>query len=129
MNKFLSFFWRYISFFRYFFIVLICNCFCIILLQISFKFCNSVSYFSITHIYFFFFIPSLYYYFHLRPSMVFYFSSADIYLSLGCSLSFSFVTVSELFCCEFCETFNNFISNFITNQTSYRFCCFWNYSF
>ena len=27
------------------------------------------------------------------------------YLSLGISLSCSFVTVSELFCCEFCETF------------------------
>ena len=31
--------------------------------------------------------------------------SGDIYLSLGISLSFSFVTVSELFCCQFFETF------------------------
>ena len=29
----------------------------------------------------------------------------DIYLSLGISLSFSFVTISELFCCEFLESF------------------------
>ena len=28
-----------------------------------------------------------------------------IYLSLGISLSCSYVTVSELFCCEFFETF------------------------
>ena len=38
-------------------------------------------------------------------SITFYLSSGDIYLSLGISLSFSFVTVSELFCCEFFETF------------------------
>ena len=31
--------------------------------------------------------------------------SGDIYLSLGISLSFSFVTVSKLFCCKFFETF------------------------
>ena len=33
-------------------------------------------------------------------------SSGDIYLSLGIPLSFLFVTVSELFCCEYFETFN-----------------------
>ena len=32
-------------------------------------------------------------------------SSGDMYLSLGISLAFSFVTVSELFCCEFFENF------------------------
>ena len=36
-----------------------------------------------------------------RLSLIFYLSSSgDIYLSLGISLLFSFVTVSELFCCE-----------------------------
>ena len=39
----LSFFWRYISFFRYFFIMLICNCFWIILLWIFWIFCNPIS--------------------------------------------------------------------------------------
>ena len=38
---------------------------------------------------------------HLRLSIFFCFFSGDIYLSLGISLSFSFATVSELFCCEF----------------------------
>ena len=31
--------------------------------------------------------------------------SEDLYLPLGISLSFSFVIVSELFCCKFFETF------------------------
>ena len=35
INNLLSFFWRYISFFTYFFIIPICNCFWIILLWIS----------------------------------------------------------------------------------------------
>ena len=34
IGNFLSFFWRNISFFRYFFFMLICNCFWIILLQV-----------------------------------------------------------------------------------------------
>ena len=41
-------------------------------------------------------------------------SSGDIYLSLGISLgislSFSFVTVSELFCCEFFEISVNLLA-------------------
>ena len=37
----------------------------------------------------------------LRLLIIFCFSSGDIYLSLGFSLSCSFVTVSELFCCGF----------------------------
>ena len=52
----------------------------------------------------FFDIPSLYYYINLRSSIISYLSFRDIYLSLGISLSCSFVTVSELFCCEFFET-------------------------
>ena len=36
-----------------------------------------------------------------RLSIIFCLSSGDIYLSLGISISFSFVTFSELFCCEF----------------------------
>ena len=37
--------------------------------------------------------------------MIFCLCSGDIYLSLGISLSFSFVTVSELFSCEVFGTF------------------------
>ena len=36
--------------------------------------------------------------------IVFCFSSGDMYLYLGTSLSCSFVTVSELFCCRYFET-------------------------
>ena len=42
INNFLSFFWRYISFFRYFFIVLICNCLWVILFWIFWKFCDFI---------------------------------------------------------------------------------------
>ena len=45
----------------------------------------------------FFDIPLLYYYFNLKSSIISGLFSADIYLSLGISLSFSFVTVSKLF--------------------------------
>ena len=37
--------------------------------------------------------------------MISYLSSKDIFLSLGIFLSCSFVTVSELSCCELSETF------------------------
>ena len=53
----------------------------------------------------FFDIQLLYYYISFRSSIIFGLSSGDIYLSLGISLSYSFLTVSDLFCCEFFETF------------------------
>ena len=53
----------------------------------------------------FFDIPLLYYYINLRSSIIFCFSSGDTYLSLSISLSYSFVTVSELFCCNTFEIF------------------------
>ena len=43
-------------------------------------------------------IALLYYCIDLRSLIIFCHSSGDIYLSLGISLSCSFVTVSELFC-------------------------------
>ena len=46
-------------------------------------------------------ISLLCYYSNLRSSIIFCLSSGDIYLSLGNSLSRSFVTVSELICCKF----------------------------
>ena len=56
----------------------------------------------------FFYFPLLYYctiIFNLRLSIILCLSSGDVYFSLGISLSCSFATVSELFCCEFCEIF------------------------
>ena len=53
----------------------------------------------------FFDIPLLYYDINLRSSIFFCFSSRDTYLSLGISLSFSFVVVSKLLCGEPLETF------------------------
>ena len=52
----------------------------------------------------FFDIPLLYYYINLRSSIIFCLSSGDIYLSLGISLSCSFVTVFGSFCVEFFQT-------------------------
>ena len=42
---------------------------------------------------------------NLRSSIIFCLSSGDIYLSLGISLSNSFLTVSDLVCCEGFKTF------------------------
>ena len=53
---------------------------------------------------FFFYIPLLHYYINFRSSIIFCLSSGDIYLSLGISLSCSFVNVCELFCGEPLET-------------------------
>ena len=53
----------------------------------------------------FFDIPILYYCIYLsRSSIIFCLSFRDTYFSLGISLSCSFVTFSELFCCEVFET-------------------------
>ena len=53
----------------------------------------------------FFDIPLLYYYINLRSSIILYLSSGDMYISLGISLLFSFLTISKLFCAEVFETF------------------------
>ena len=53
----------------------------------------------------FFNIPLLYYYISLRSSITFCFSSEDLYLSLGISLSCLFVIDFDLFCCKFFEIF------------------------
>ena len=41
---------------------------------------------------------------NLKEAIIFRLFSGDMHLVLGISLSCSFVTVSELFCCEFFET-------------------------
>ena len=74
----------------------------------------------------FFDIPLLYYYNNFRSAIIFCLPPGDMYLSF---LSCLFATASELFCCEFFETFVIFFSNFITNQITSYFCCFLNYSF
>ena len=53
----------------------------------------------------FFDILLLYYYINLRSTIIFCLSSGDIYLSLGFSLSCSFVNDTKLFCCNFFEIF------------------------
>ena len=53
----------------------------------------------------FFDIPLIYYYINLRSSIISCLSSGDIYLSLAISLSYSLVTVSELFCSEVFDIF------------------------
>ena len=53
----------------------------------------------------FFDIPLFYYHNNLVSSITFCLSSGDTNLSLGISLRCSFVTFSELCCCEFFEAF------------------------
>ena len=52
----------------------------------------------------FFDIPLLCYYINLRLSITFCLFSGDLYLSLDISLPWSFVTVSEWFCCQFFQS-------------------------
>ena len=79
MNNFLSFIWIYISFFKYFFVIL--------------------------WVILFFDIQLLYYYFNVGSSIFCRLSSGYTYFFLGISLSCLFVTVSEIFCFESFETF------------------------
>ena len=53
----------------------------------------------------FFYIPLSYSILITRLSIIFCLSSGDIYLSIGISLSFSFVAFCELFWCKVFETF------------------------
>ena len=79
---------------------------------------------SISFFFFFFDISSFYYYINLRSSTVFCFSSGNIYffryffIILICNCLWIIVLWIFL---NFCD----FISNFITNQITSCFCCFW----
>ena len=64
-------------------------------------------------------IPFLYYYINLRLSIISCLSSGDVTLSLGILLLSLFVTVSELFYCEFFGTL--VISSAILLSTKSRF--------
>ena len=67
----------------------------------------------------------LYYYINLRLSITFCFSSGDIYRSSGISLSFSFVIVSGLFCCELFETFVILLATFLPIKSPVASVAFW----
>ena len=56
-------------------------------------------------------IQLLYYYIKYQIVNNFLSFFRYLYLSLGISLSFSFVTISELFCCEFFLNLLNYINN------------------
>ena len=86
INNFLPFFWRYISFLRYF-----------LGISLSFSFVT----FSKSFWQFFYFLIFRYY----TILILFLIFFLEICFSLGISLSLSFITVSELFCCEFFKTF------------------------
>ena len=61
----------------------------------------------------------------LRLPIIFFLSSGDIYLSLDISLSFSFVIVSDIFCCEFLKFFVIFyipLSYYFNRSSSITFC-------
>ena len=69
--------------------------------------------------------PPLYCYINLRSSIFFCLSSGDTYLSLGISLSSSLVTVSDLFCCKFFETFEILLAILITIKSAVASAVFW----
>ena len=73
----------------------------------------------------FFDILLLYYCINLNSSIISCFSTWDICLSFGFSVSL--LTVSRMFilCLIFCKFFNNFVAN----QITYCFCCLSNFFF
>ena len=73
----------------------------------------------------FFDIPLLCYYINLRSSIFFCLSSGDVYLSLGISLSCSFVIVSELFCSELLETFVILLTILLPIKSPVASAVFW----
>ena len=77
----------------------------------------------LSHYYFWCPIAILLYY--LRSSIIFCFSSGDIYLSLGISLSCSFVTFSELFCGKPLETFVILLAILLVIKSLVASAVFW----
>ena len=90
---FLSFFWRYISFFRYYFIILIYNCFWIILLWNFWNFCDFLIFLCYTMLSQF-----------INDFLSFSWRYISFFKYFVIMLICLFVTVSELFCCGFFET-------------------------
>ena len=113
----LSFFWRYISFIRYFFIMFICNFLWFILLW--------------------FFNIWLSHYFNLSSSVILVTDSCRDGWNLRNESNVlktlhsmhergDYVLLFVLFCCKFFWDFLIFISNFKTNQITSSLCCFLN---
>ena len=69
--------------------------------------------------------PPLYCYINLRSSIFFCLSSGDTYLSLGISFSSSLLTVSDLFCCKFFETFVILLAILLTIKPAVASAVFW----
>ena len=73
----------------------------------------------------FFDIPLLYCYINLRSSVIFCLSFEDIYFSLDIYLSWSSVTVSELFCDKYFETFLILLAISLQIKSPVAFVVFW----
>ena len=61
--------------------------------------------YCLTNFLFFDILLLYYYHINLKSSKIFCLSSGDIYFSFGIFLPYLFITVSELICWEFFETF------------------------
>ena len=64
-------------------------------------------------------------YFNLISSIVSCLSPGKTYFSLGIYLSCSFVAVSELFCCEFCESFEILLAILLPIKSPVAPVVFW----
>ena len=86
-----------------------------------------MNYFNLSFLKLFWFwdIQWSYYYFNLTSSIIFCYSPEDIYLSLGISLSFSFVTISELLYCEVFENFVISLAIFLPMKSPVAFAILW----
>ena len=104
---------KFLTKFKHIFVYIFTNIFAQIFSK-KIKICNLLIFAFVTASEFFFFwifftllwffdIPLLYY-FNLSSSIISCLSSGDIHASVGISLSCSYVTISELFCCKFFET-------------------------
>ena len=126
-------FWRYISFSRYFLIILIYNCFWIIFLWIFWKFCKNIFlrfYYQSNRqlLWLFFDIPLLYYYIYLSSSIISRLFSRNIslfrYFFIILICNYLLIVLLWIF-----WNFFDFISNFVTDQIISYLCWYLNCSF
>ena len=119
----MSFFWRYISLFKYFFIILTYNCFWIIFLSSFWKFHNSLAIWLSIKFILFLIIHS---YINLRSSIIFclYFKRYIHFF-----MYFLIILICNSFLIILLEMFwnlRNSVNDFRTNWISSCFCCFLN---
>ena len=110
INNSLSFFWRYVSLFRYFFIILNCNCFWIILLWIFLRLRDSAT----ARLFYSQFINNFLAFFWKYISFFRYFFAMPICNCIRIILLWNFLG------------FHNVIRKFITSQIVSYACCFFN---